>query len=227
MVGLQMFLVCRSHFASQKRNTTKVLKYQHGSRAAVLNRGVSWFDTAWILRRDHISYSQQTVPRRNRCDGFAGLHQRPTRWGLVVSLLLGAVTAAASSAQWQMQELQQQHLRVQQVLQSQTRDRPPLLVDTKGIGKPATFSGKEDEWREWSVKFESFVFGVRGEDMRAVLLWADEQETEADATNDSVHYEIRRPVWCHLPEGDAEPGKVARLLKSVYGLQEANHTSSD
>eukprot|EP00971_Amphidinium_carterae_P221530 4397352-Amphidinium_carterae.1 len=78
----------------------------------------------------------------------------------------------------QLQQLQQQHQRVQQVeaknarlrneglgalphliqvLSAQTRDRLPSLVDTKGIGKPTTFSGKEDEWREWSVKFESFV----------------------------------------------------------------------
>eukprot|EP00971_Amphidinium_carterae_P281482 5588281-Amphidinium_carterae.1 len=60
------------------------------------------------------------------------------------------------------QELQQ-HLRVQQ---SQTRDRLLSLVDTKGIGKPATFFGKEDEWslwRVWSAKFESFVVGVYNE----------------------------------------------------------------
>eukprot|EP00971_Amphidinium_carterae_P221339 4394056-Amphidinium_carterae.2 len=62
--------------------------------------------------------------------------------------------------------------------QTDARDRLPFLVDTKSIGKPSTFSGKEDEWREWSVKFESFVVGVYGEEMRAVLLWATEQETE-------------------------------------------------
>eukprot|EP00971_Amphidinium_carterae_P074527 1472974-Amphidinium_carterae.1 len=33
------------------------------------------------------------------------------------------------------------------VLQSQTRDRLPSPVDAKGIGNPATLSGKEDEWR--------------------------------------------------------------------------------
>eukprot|EP00971_Amphidinium_carterae_P097730 1934029-Amphidinium_carterae.1 len=76
------------------------------------------------------------------------------------------------------QELQQQHLRVQQVEAENTRLRTdglgalpqlvqalqqrggsnlPSLVVTKGIGKPSTFAGKEEEWREWSVKFESFV----------------------------------------------------------------------
>eukprot|EP00971_Amphidinium_carterae_P120218 2381734-Amphidinium_carterae.1 len=42
-----------------------------------------------------------------------------------------------------------------------------------------------------------------------------------DVSRAHLYGEIRRPVWCHLPEGDAEPGKMARLLKSVYGLQEA------
>eukprot|EP00971_Amphidinium_carterae_P235953 4682618-Amphidinium_carterae.2 len=80
------------------------------------------------------------------------------------------------------QELQQ-HLRVQQVEAENTRLRTdglgalpqlvqalqqrggnlPSLVDTKGIGKPTTFSGKEEEWREWPVKFESFVVGVYGD----------------------------------------------------------------
>eukprot|EP00971_Amphidinium_carterae_P336481 6472871-Amphidinium_carterae.1 len=44
-----------------------------------------------------------------------------------------------------------------EVLQTQTQHRLPSLVDTKGIGKPATFSGQKKEWCEWSVKFESFV----------------------------------------------------------------------
>eukprot|EP00971_Amphidinium_carterae_P221485 4396797-Amphidinium_carterae.1 len=41
------------------------------------------------------------------------------------------------------------------VFQSQTRDRLPLRVDTECIDKPATFSGKEEEWPEWSVKLGS------------------------------------------------------------------------
>eukprot|EP00971_Amphidinium_carterae_P009960 196610-Amphidinium_carterae.1 len=47
-----------------------------------------------------------------------------------------------------------------EVVQNQTRDRLPSLVDTNDIGKPGTLTGKENEWREWSVKFEGFVVGV-------------------------------------------------------------------
>eukprot|EP00971_Amphidinium_carterae_P181849 3608384-Amphidinium_carterae.1 len=65
-----------------------------------------------------------------------------------------------------------------QVLQSQTRDRLPSFADTKRSRKPAMFSGKEEEWRESSVKFESFVVGVCGNDMRVVFAWASEQEVD-------------------------------------------------
>eukprot|EP00971_Amphidinium_carterae_P193014 3830423-Amphidinium_carterae.1 len=44
-----------------------------------------------------------------------------------------------------------------------------------------------------------------------------------DVSRAHLYGEVRRAVWCRLPEGDDEPGKVARLLKSVYGLQEASH----
>eukprot|EP00971_Amphidinium_carterae_P039081 768192-Amphidinium_carterae.1 len=38
-----------------------------------------------------------------------------------------------------------------------------------------------------------------------------------------LYGEVKRAVWCRLLEGDDEHGRVARLLKSVYGLQEAAH----
>eukprot|EP00971_Amphidinium_carterae_P321883 6398375-Amphidinium_carterae.1 len=51
-----------------------------------------------------------------------------------------------------------------QLLQSHTRDRPPSLGDTKGIGKPATFAGRENEWRAASMVNE-----VR--ELRCRCLW--------------------------------------------------------
>eukprot|EP00971_Amphidinium_carterae_P332228 6466285-Amphidinium_carterae.1 len=81
---------------------------------------------------------------------------------------------------------------------TQTRDRLLWLLDTKGSGEPATFSGKEDDWREWSVKFERFVVGIYGGSMRAVLLWAAERDAEiADV---------------HLKYGEAAP--AADLTKT-------------
>eukprot|EP00971_Amphidinium_carterae_P009272 183060-Amphidinium_carterae.1 len=44
-----------------------------------------------------------------------------------------------------------------------------------------------------------------------------------DVSRAHLYGEVKRTVWCKLPEGDDEPGMVARLLKSVYGLQEASH----
>eukprot|EP00971_Amphidinium_carterae_P027458 540873-Amphidinium_carterae.1 len=59
----------------------------------------------------------------------------------------------------------------QLILMLQSHRLPSL--DTKRIGKPVTFSVKreeEEEWREGSVNFGSFVVGVHGENMRAVLM---------------------------------------------------------
>eukprot|EP00971_Amphidinium_carterae_P305401 6069192-Amphidinium_carterae.1 len=86
------------------------------------------------------------------------------------------------------QELQQQHQRLQQVEAANVPLRADGLgalrnllqliqalqwsADTRqttfaGGRKPATCSGKGDEWREGSVKLESFVVGACGEDTRA------------------------------------------------------------
>ena len=49
------------------------------------------------------------------------------------------------------------------------------LVDTRGIGRPKTFTGDEDAFRSWAAKMESFVTAVFGEDFRRVLEWAVEK----------------------------------------------------
>eukprot|EP00971_Amphidinium_carterae_P221959 4406394-Amphidinium_carterae.1 len=42
-----------------------------------------------------------------------------------------------------------------------------------------------------------------------------------DVSRAHLYGEVKRTVWCK--RRDDEPGMVARLLKSVYGLQEASH----
>ena len=49
------------------------------------------------------------------------------------------------------------------------------LVDTRGIGRPKTFTGDEDAFRSWAAKMESFVTAVFGEEFRRVLEWAVEK----------------------------------------------------
>ena len=35
-----------------------------------------------------------------------------------------------------------------------------LLVDSRGLGKPTTFSNKEEDFATWARKTENYVFGV-------------------------------------------------------------------
>eukprot|EP00971_Amphidinium_carterae_P048483 955514-Amphidinium_carterae.3 len=46
-----------------------------------------------------------------------------------------------------------------------------------------------------------------------------QQQRGGFASRARLYGDTRQPVWRDLPEGDAEPGKMASLLKSVYRLQ--------
>ena len=65
---------------------------------------------------------------------------------------------------------------------STTRSDSNRLVDNKGIGKPTSFDGQEQKYREWSSKFEAFVVSVFGEVFRRVLEWAVERQDPIDKT---------------------------------------------
>ena len=55
-------------------------------------------------------------------------------------------------------------------------DRRPTLIDTKGLGKPHNFNGKEtDKFLPWSIKTRNYVLGVFPE-LRPVLEWAEERD---------------------------------------------------
>jgi hypothetical protein len=55
-------------------------------------------------------------------------------------------------------------------------DKPLLLVDNKGIGKPFTYDNSEGKFRAWAAKAEDFTVGVFGEVFRRVLEWAVDQD---------------------------------------------------
>ena len=39
----------------------------------------------------------------------------------------------------------------------ESRQRAPTLVDTRGLGRPDGFKGRDGEWNQWSRKFENYV----------------------------------------------------------------------
>ena len=60
---------------------------------------------------------------------------------------------------------------------AQVRKDTPSLIDVNGLGRPKEFSGKEEDFQQWSKKTEAFFFGVIKESEK-MLEWAAEQTTE-------------------------------------------------
>ena len=60
---------------------------------------------------------------------------------------------------------------------AQVRKDTPSLIDVNGLGRPKEFSGKEEDFQQWSKKTEAFFAGVIKES-EMMLEWAAEQTTE-------------------------------------------------
>ena len=60
---------------------------------------------------------------------------------------------------------------------TQARKDAPSLIDVNGLGRPKEFSGKEEDFQQWSKKTEAFVAGVVKES-EMMLEWAAEQTME-------------------------------------------------
>ena len=60
---------------------------------------------------------------------------------------------------------------------AQGKKDPPSLIDVKGLGRPREFSGKEEDFQQWSKKTAAFFAGVIKES-EMMLEWAAEQTTE-------------------------------------------------
>ena len=63
----------------------------------------------------------------------------------------------------------------------QSRDSSPSLIDVKGLGRPKEFTGREEDFQQWSKKTEAFFAGVI-EESEMMLEWAAELPTEITTT---------------------------------------------
>ena len=43
---------------------------------------------------------------------------------------------------------------------AQVRKDTPSLIDVKGLGRPKEFTGREEDFQQWSKKTEAFFVGV-------------------------------------------------------------------
>ena len=69
---------------------------------------------------------------------------------------------------------------INNLVTAQVRKDTPSLIDVNGLGRPKEFSGKEDDFQQWSKKTEAFFVGVIKES-ETTLEWTAEQTTEIAA----------------------------------------------
>ena len=100
-----------------------------------------------------------------------------------VRFLTEQVQALQAELQHQRQQLQQgvgalPQLAASVEMLARRAARPTGLIDNRGVGKPPTFTNKEDDLLAWSRKTENYVASGLGEEFRGVLRWAQELEEE-------------------------------------------------
>ena len=70
---------------------------------------------------------------------------------------------------------------------AQVRKDTPSLIDVKGLGRPKDFTGREEDFQQWSKKTVAFSAGVIKES-EMMLEWAAEQPTEITTTTIDLEF---------------------------------------
>ena len=99
---------------------------------------------------------------------------------------------------------------------AQVRKDTPSLIAVKGLGRPKEFTGREEDFQQWSEKTEAFFAGVIKES-EMMLEWAAEQPTEITTTA----MDPRVPDGCERGQRSAKPGvRAAADAHSTRGSHE-------
>ena len=79
---------------------------------------------------------------------------------------------ASESTRLLQEQIQRQNEDLRRAAETKGRGN---LLDTKGLGKPSTFSGQVSDWEAWSFKFVTWMT-AQFRDAEKVLDWAASQE---------------------------------------------------
>ena len=74
------------------------------------------------------------------------------------------------------------------------RKDTPSLIDVKGFGRPTEFSGREDDFQQWSKETEAFFAGVIKE-FEMMLEWAGEQAKKITTTGTDLEFVTTDRNW--------------------------------
>ena len=94
---------------------------------------------------------------------------------------------------------------------AQVRKDTPSLIDVNGFGSPKEFSGKEEDFQQWSKKTEAFFAGVIKES-EMMLEWAAEQTIEITTTAVDLEF---LPTDANVDRGVQNPEFVLQQMHTA------------
>ena len=103
---------------------------------------------------------------------------------------------------------------------AQVRKDTPSLIDVKGLGRPKEFSGREEDFQQWSKKTEAFFAGVIKES-EMILEWAAEQPTEITTTTIDLEFLPMRKrteeckTWSSCCSRCTHHSRLSRVMKRM------------
>ena len=99
---------------------------------------------------------------------------------------------------------------------AQVRKDTPSVIDVKGLGRPKEFSGREEDFQEWTKKTEAFFASVIKES-EMMLESAAEQATEMTMTAIDLEF---LPTGTNVDRGVQNLEFVAADAFSAHGSHE-------
>ena len=102
---------------------------------------------------------------------------------------------------------------------AQVRKDTPSLIDVKSVGRPKEFSGREEDFQQWSKKTEAFFAGVIKES-EMMLEWAAEQTTEISRRTRSDEYK----TWSLFCSRCIQRSWLSRLTRRTTLLRTRGRT---
>ena len=96
------------------------------------------------------------------------------------------------------------------------------LVDTKGLGKPTTFSGEHDQFLLWRHRMASYVCSIH-QDLQEVLEWLEEREKPFSSEELDTAFGRRKSAGCRPGSQTAREVEGARERASDGYLEGPIH----
>ena len=97
---------------------------------------------------------------------------------------------------------------------AQVRKDTPSLIDVKGLGRPKEFSGREEDFQQWSKKTEAFFAGVIKES-EMMSEWAGEQQLISSSCRRTRMWTEECRTWSLCCSRCTQRSWLSRVLKRM------------